>query len=105
MPCAYFARANYPPAEATLQSTHAGIRREAGRTGALRDHDGRSARTVGRDHGPRHRRDVIGGPARSLLPKSALAGQTSNGHSADHEGPDGREGTDSERDGRAEEGK
>jgi len=85
-----------------LQSTDDSIRREARRTGALRNHDGRSSRPTRRHHGRHHRCDGFGRPARRLLPKPALARQARNGHSNHHEEPNGRKRTDPERDGRAE---
>src|SRR5882762_10053831 len=86
----------------TLQSDHAGIRRKAGRTRALRDHDGRSARTVGGHDGLGDRRDVAGRAARRLLPEPALAGETGDGYSARDEESGGCEGTDPERNGGVE---
>src|SRR5438270_12606602 len=90
-------------AEWRLQSPYAGIRREGGRTRALRNHDGRAARPLGRDHGRHHGCYGTGRSAWGLLPKPALAGQTCDGHSDHYEEPDGREGADPERDGRVEE--
>src|ERR1700722_8805823 len=86
-----------------LQSWHAGIRREAGRTGTLRNHDGRASRPPRRHHGYHHRRHGPGGPARRLLPEPALARQAGHGYSTHHEELDRRERTDPERDGGAEE--
>src|SRR5262249_54455096 len=102
MPSAVFA-ANYPPPPPTLQSSHAGIRREAGRTRALRNDDGRPPRAAGGHDGPGDGRDVPGGPTRGLLPKPAMAGETGAGYPDRNEEPGGCEGTDSECDGRVEE--
>src|ERR1700677_4837169 len=95
-------RHNYAPRSRGLQSQHAGIRRETGRAGTLRNHDGRASRTPGRDHGYDYRRHGAGRTTRRLLPKPALAGQAGDGY------PDGDEefrrceGADPERDGKAE---
>src|SRR5205814_3044048 len=86
-----------------VQSLHAGIRRKAGRTGTLRDHDGSPARTAGGDHGHDHRRHGARRTARRLLPEPALAGQAGDGYSDHHEKSDRRERADPERDGSAEE--
>src|ERR1019366_2418599 len=85
-----------------LQSPDAGIRRKAGRTGTLRNHDGRAARALGCNHGHDHRCHGAGRPARRLLPEPALAGQAGNGYPDHHEELDRRERVDPERDGRAE---
>src|ERR1700732_5611542 len=91
-------------AERRLQAPYAGIRRETGRTRTLRDHDGRAARTPGRDHGHDHRCYGASGSAWRLLPEPALAGQASDGHPDHHEESDRRKRADPERDGRGEEG-
>src|SRR5579862_1175245 len=85
-----------------LQSLHAGIQRETRRTGALRNHDGRAARTARGHHGHDYRCDGAGGAARGVLPEPALAGQAGHGHSDGDEEFDGRERVDSERDGETE---
>src|SRR5271165_3311741 len=86
-----------------LQSSHAGIRREAGRVRTLRNHDGRAPRTPGCDHGHDHRRHGAGRTARRLLPEPALAGASGDGYSDGDEEFDRREGVDPERDGAVEE--
>src|SRR6266567_4788676 len=91
-----------PHPAARLQSTHAGIRRKTGRTGTLRDHDGRAPGTPRRHHGRHHRRDGAGRPARRLLPEPALARQARDGYSDHHEEPVRRQRADPERDGRTE---
>ena len=50
-----------PQPAARLQSTHACIRRKAGRTGTLRDHDGRAPWPSRRHHGRHHRRHGLVG--------------------------------------------
>src|SRR5215468_2135054 len=91
---------HHPP---TLQSSHASIRREAGRTRALRDHDGRSPRSSCRNDGSGNGRDVAGRSTWRLLPEPAMAGKTGSGYSDRDEEPGGREGIDSECDGGVEE--
>src|ERR1700687_1704711 len=86
-----------------LQSRHASIRREAGRAGTLRDHDGCAPRPSRRHHGRDHRRHGAGRPTRRLLPESALARQTRHGYPNHHEELDRRERAHPERDGRAKE--
>ena len=87
-----------------LQSHHAGIRREARRTGTLRDNDGSPAGAAGRDDGYDHGRYGAGWTTRRLLPTPALAGQAGYGYSDGNEKLDCREGIDPERDGKAEAG-
>src|ERR1700690_2221967 len=80
-----------------LQSHHASIRREAGRIGTLRNHDGRASRTPGCDHGYDHRRHGAGRTTRRLLPEPALARQAGHGYPDRDEEFDGRERADPER--------
>src|SRR5271155_6034435 len=93
---------NYAPRLTALQSHYAGIQREAGRTGTLRNHDGRAARAPRRHHGYDHRCHGAGRTAWRLLPEPALAGQACDGYSDGHEEFDGRERVDPECDGETE---
>src|SRR5271155_3638383 len=86
----------------TLQSSDAGIRREAGRTGALRDHDGRAARSTRRDHGHDYRCHGPGRAARRLLPEPTLAGEAGDGYPDHYEKSDRCQGVNPERDGAIE---
>src|SRR5580704_10764730 len=91
-----------PHARQPLQSHHAGIRREAGRTGTLRDHVGCPAGATCGHYGHDHRCHGAGRATWRLLPEPALARQAGDGYSDGDEEFDRRERVDPERDGKAE---